>query len=73
MENKNLVDARGLSCPEPAMMARDAIMQAKQGTVIVLVDSTTSRNNVSRTAELAGWKVKIETEPDGSSRLILTK
>ena len=73
MENKNLVDARGLSCPEPAMMARDAIMQAKKGTVVVLVNSTTSRNNVSRTAELAGWKVKIETEPDGSSRLILTK
>ncbi|MFZ5856125.1 MAG: sulfurtransferase TusA family protein [Chloroflexota bacterium] len=73
MDSKNLVDARGLSCPEPAMLAREAILEAKQGTVVVLVDSTTSRNNVTRTAQMNGWIVTAEDEPDGSVRLTLTK
>lgn len=73
MDSKNLVDARGLSCPEPAMLAREAILEAKQGTVVVLVDSTTSRNNVTRTAQMNGWTVTAEDEPDGSVRLTLIK
>jgi len=73
MEDKTIVDARGLSCPEPAMMTREAIMKAKQGTVIVLTDSVTSRNNSSRTAQLAGWTVEVEEEPDGAFRLVMTK
>ena len=73
MDSKNLVDARGLSCPEPAMLAREAILEAKQGTVVVLVDSTTSRNNVTRTAQMNGWIVTAEDESDGSVRLTLTK
>ena len=73
MDNKNLIDARGLSCPEPAMLAREAILEAKKGTVVVLVDSTTSRNNVTRTAQMNGWTVTTEDEPDGSFRITLTK
>lgn len=73
MDNKKFIDARGLSCPEPAMLARGAILEAKKGTVVVLVDSTTSRNNVSRTAQMNGWMVTAEDEPDGSFRLTLIK
>jgi tRNA 2-thiouridine synthesizing protein A len=72
-ENENIVDARGLSCPEPAMMTRKAVMEAKSGRVVVLTDSVTSRNNASRTAQMAGWNVEIEEEPDGSFRLVMTK
>jgi len=67
------VDARGLSCPEPALMARQALMKAKQGTVIVLVDSVTSRDNVSRTGKLAGWQTSSEDQPNGSFKVTLTK
>lgn len=71
--NENLVDARGRSCPEPAMMTRKALMNAGKGVVIVLVDSVTSRDNVARTAGLAGWQSAIEQQADGSYRLTLTK
>lgn len=73
MNQPNTVDARGLSCPEPAMMTRQALMKAGQGTVIVLVDSVTSRDNVVRTAKLAGWQASIEAQADGVYQLTMTK
>ncbi|MDI6768903.1 MAG: sulfurtransferase TusA family protein [Anaerolineales bacterium] len=69
----NVVDARGLSCPEPAMLARQALLEAGQGIVIVLVDSVTSRDNVIRAGKLAGWQSAIEQQTNGIYRLTLTK
>ncbi len=67
------IDARGLSCPEPAMLARQAIQKLKKGTIEVLVDSATARENVSRLAKNDGWAVVIEDQPDGSSRIVLKR
>ena len=53
------VDARGLSCPQPVILSKQAI-QAGQFPIDVLVDSATSRENVRRMAEKAGCKVRIE-------------
>jgi tRNA 2-thiouridine synthesizing protein A len=68
-----IVDARGLSCPEPAMMARQALLKAEKGTVVVLVDSITSRDNVSRTGKMVGWQAAVEDQADGSFKITLTK
>lgn len=79
MTEPTIVDARGLSCPEPAMLTRQALLNAKSGAadeasvVIVLVDSTTSRDNVVRTGKLAGWQAAIEQQADGSYKLTLTR
>ena len=35
------VDARGLSCPQPVIMALDAIRSGAEGTLVVLVDTET--------------------------------
>ena len=51
MADIKTVDARGLSCPQPAMLTRQAINELNQGTVEVLVDSGTARDNVSRWAK----------------------
>jgi len=67
------VDARGLSCPQPAMLARQAIQKLGKGTVEVLVDSGTARENVSRLARNAGWIVTVEEQPEGSYRIVLNK
>jgi TusA-related sulfurtransferase len=67
------LDARGLSCPEPAMLARRALMEANAGTLVVLLDSVASRENVSRTARHLGWEIQCETQPDGTYALVLTK
>jgi|GEM_PF-6595865 len=55
------------------MLTRQALLKAGQGMVIVLVDSVTSRDNVSRTARLAGWQAVSEDQPDGSYKITLTK
>ena len=47
------VDARGLSCPQPVILARKAIAEG-QFPIVVLVDTATSRENIRRMAEKAG-------------------
>jgi tRNA 2-thiouridine synthesizing protein A len=67
------IDARGLSCPQPAMLANEAVKKAIEGTIEILVDSGTARDNVSRAGANAGWKVTVENELDGSYRVLFTK
>lgn len=57
------VDARGLSCPQPVILARKAIA-AGQFPIAVRVDSVTSRENVRRMATKQGCTVTVETEGD---------
>jgi tRNA 2-thiouridine synthesizing protein A len=73
MSATNTVDARGLSCPQPAMMARQAIQKQGKGMVIVLVDSGTSLENVSRLGKSAGWEVTVKQQSDGSHQIVLKK
>ena len=53
------VDARGLSCPQPVILARKAI-QAGEFPIEVLVETVTSRENVRRMAEKQGVQVAVE-------------
>ena len=48
------VDARGLSCPQPVMLAQQALNKAKKGTVAVLVDSNTESQPRSQPYEVYG-------------------
>jgi tRNA 2-thiouridine synthesizing protein A len=57
------VDARGLSCPQPVILARKAI-EAGQFPIEVQVDSVTSRENVRRMATKAGCAVEVQTVGD---------
>jgi TusA-related sulfurtransferase len=59
----NTVDARGLSCPQPVILAKKAI-EAGQFPVQVLVETVTARENVRRMAEKAGYKVAVEQSGD---------
>jgi tRNA 2-thiouridine synthesizing protein A len=60
----SVVDARGLSCPQPVLMTMDEIKKIDKGEVCILVDTDTSKENVSRAAESQGWLVK-DVQPDG--------
>ena len=73
MSEIKIVDARGLSCPQPVMLTHKALQEAGKGTVEVLVDTSTSRDNVSRAAASSGWAVTIQEQPDGNYRLVLRK
>ena len=62
------VDARGLSCPQPIMLAQQA-MQAGEFPIEVWVDSVTSRENVRRIAERKGYTVIVQEQ---NSEFVLT-
>jgi TusA-related sulfurtransferase len=72
MSEAKVIDARGLSCPHPVLLARDAI-KSETGSLVVLVDAGTARDNVTRLAERSGWRVQVEDVPGGEFRLTLTK
>jgi len=60
------VDARGFSCPQPVLMTLEEIKKVEKGEIEVLVDTDTSKENVSRAAESQGWQVKdIQPESEG--------
>ncbi len=57
-----LVDCRGLSCPEPVMLARQALEKAADQPVTVFVSNAVARDNVTRAAKAMGRQVKVEDE-----------
>jgi TusA-related sulfurtransferase len=61
---KKIVDARGLSCPQPVMLANDAIRDG-DFPIEVLVDTVTSRENVLRMAKSKGLQVESISDGDG--------
>lgn len=48
------VDARGLSCPEPALMAMEAIVDNPGEEIRVLVSNATQKQNIAEVAEKRG-------------------
>ncbi|MDY0235635.1 MAG: sulfurtransferase TusA family protein [Gudongella sp.] len=69
----NTIDAKGLSCPQPVILTLNAIKKAKTGELIVLVDTQTSKENVSRAATAKGWKVEEVQAVNDSYKIILRK
>ena len=51
------IDARGLSCPQPVLLTLNEIKIAGETELIVLVDTDTAKENVSRAAESQGCRV----------------
>jgi tRNA 2-thiouridine synthesizing protein A len=68
-----IVNAEGLSCPQPVLMTIDKIKEIKKGEIIVKVDTNTSKENVSRAAESQGWEVTDIQEDETGYQLTLRK
>jgi len=54
------VDARGLSCPQPVIMTRQALQQTSGNQIVVLVDTMTQVYNCTRVADKLGWQAEYE-------------
>jgi TusA-related sulfurtransferase len=62
----SIVDARGLSCPQPVLMTLEEIKKTGKGEIEILVDTDTSKENVSRAAKSKKWQVEeIHQEGEG--------
>lgn len=69
----SLVDARGLSCPQPVLLTIREIKKVQKGEIVVLVDTDTAKENVSRAAISEGWNVKSIEEDGMTYRIVITK
>jgi TusA-related sulfurtransferase len=67
------VDARGLSCPQPVLMATSKMKALGTGQMEVVVDNEVSRENVSRAARHEGWEVADVKEESGEYTLTLKR
>ena len=67
------VDARGLSCPQPVLMTIDEIKAGATNEIEILVDTETSKENVSRAATSQEWKVTDVTEEGGEYKITISK
>lgn len=52
-----IIDARGLTCPAPVLLVKDAVERAGQIEMTVLVDNDPSMENVSRFLRSKGYTV----------------
>lgn len=66
-----IIDARGLSCPEPVILTRQALASG-EARYQIIVDNNTSKENVTRYAHHQGYQVQI-SEQDGEFTLELSK
>lgn len=66
-----IIDARGLSCPEPVILLRDAVASGERACQMI-VDNHASRENTMRYGQHQGFQVKVE-EKDGEWVLTFEK
>lgn len=59
MLNMREIDARGLSCPEPLMLAHDAIAKNELPAKI-LVDESFQKTNIEKMAKTSGKKTTVK-------------
>lgn len=67
------IDARGLSCPQPVVLAKQAIEEDGPGVFSVIVDNEAARDNVSRLAASKGWSVSIKEKNASVFELVIKK
>lgn len=63
------IDARGLACPNPVLLAKKAVEES--GSCVIYVDNPAARENVSRMARTLGCDVTVE-ETDRGTRIGIT-
>lgn len=68
-----ILDARGLSCPQPVLMALEKIKQLGKGELTVQVDTQASKENVSRAVQKKGWTVREIKEESDEFSLVINK
>lgn len=66
-----VVDTRGLSCPEPVILTKNAADSGEK-ELEVLVDTNVSKENVTRFLEGSGYKVEVKEDGD-SFKLVCKK
>lgn len=65
----NVIDARGLSCPQPVIMTLSEIKRTGNDEIIIMVDTDTAKENVSRTSLANGWTIVDTQASEGGYKI----
>ena len=68
-----IVDAKGLSCPQPVLVTMNEMKKQQKGEIVILVDTDTSKENVSRAAMSQGWTVKNVEQQGTGYRITISR
>ena len=68
---REIVDARGLACPQPVILARKAL--EKNERIVVIVDNPTAMENIRRLGAKAGCEMVMEEKGGGIVHIHLTR
>jgi TusA-related sulfurtransferase len=68
---EKIIDTRGLACPEPVIMAKKALEEAKE--VVVIADNDAVVENIRRLANKRGCAIAVVRDADGAFRIRLTR
>ncbi len=69
---KQIVDCRGMVCPEPVIKTKDALESIEEGIIEVVVDNDASKSNVERFAASQGCNVAVHSA-DNTHTLTISK
>lgn len=72
MTQKKVINCIGLTCPQPVLMAKEALETIDVGIIVVVVDNEASRSNVERFGKSQGCEVAV-TEEEDTFHLVITK
>ena len=64
-----IINAKGLDCPQPVILTKKALEVHNE--ITVLVDNTTALENIKRLASSVGCSFQIIDEPGGVFRIVL--
>ncbi len=60
-----VIDARGLPCPQPVIKTKEAFEQNKGESLLIIINSAESRNNVERFLKHSGVEIEKIEEKEG--------
>ncbi|MBN1548769.1 MAG: sulfurtransferase-like selenium metabolism protein YedF [Syntrophaceae bacterium] len=69
MNDVEVIDCRGLACPQPVILAKKAVGQHRR--VEVIVDDTVALENIRRMAKTLGCKIQTEEKGKGVFHILL--
>lgn len=70
---RKIIDAKGLACPQPVVLTKQALDGFNHGEMTVFVDNDTARENVARFAAGQGCTVTVIDKGGGIFELLIRK
>jgi selenium metabolism protein YedF len=64
-QQPDVVDVRGLACPQPVILTRQALERSQQDRITAVVDNETARDNIVKMARSLSCGVEVDQRGDG--------